>query len=232
MYLQLAENGRKKRRIISISGYKRKLNFVPAHKRMLSEGVLVDNPMIYIPSFLFNKYGFVNPIPGKEGMFIKESYFDDLEPAEWHALMRELEQYQPSGMSEGLGDRKKRKADREAKKELKKDKKEAKKNTKQAEKEVKKGIKAEKKANRKEKAKQIGGIMGTVLKGVAGAFLPGGVPDPESSRPGAPDAPEDESDNEETPWYKKTSTWVIGGSVLVIGGIAYAVSNSNKNKQA
>jgi hypothetical protein len=227
MYLQLAENGQRKRRTISIPGYKRKSNFVPAHKRMLSEGIKVDNPMIYIPSFLFNKYGYVNPIPGKEGMFIKESFFDELEPAEWHALMRELERYQPSGLSEGLGDRKKRKADREAKKQLKKDKKEAKKITKSVD-------KAEKKAKRKETAKNIGGIMGTVLKGVAGALVPG-MPNPESSRPGAPDEPADDEgdDKEEKPWYKKTSTWVIAGaSVIVIGGIAYAVTTSNKNKQA
>lgn len=180
----------------------------------------IENPFVYVPSFMFERYGIRNPVPGKEGMFIREDWFDNLDPLQWKKVILELSKYQPSGVSESehLASRADRKAKRKGKKETKLQ-------TKKETRDAKKDAQSEKREDRKEKLKGAAGIFGTVLKGVASSFLtpqvdPGAMRTDPSVDPSAPALP----DAEKKPWYKTTGGMIgIGaGTLVLIGGIWYA----------
>jgi hypothetical protein len=134
MYLELAEKGRRSKRV-RVNTYAR-TPYVKSHSRKypsLSDGT--ENPYhIYIAPELNDGVG----------LFVREDYFDSLSENEFEAVMAEIELYE-DGIS---GKGKQRRTERRERRQERKEKKTARKDEKQARKTLKKDNKIQRKADR------------------------------------------------------------------------------------
>lgn len=223
MYLQLAERPI----YANIQGYKRKSNYVPAHRRRLNEGAEPVNPYIFLPKEITGS---------AQDMYVREDYFDDvLTDNEFKAMMWQLAPFQKSvhqGMSEAqeLAGRAERKKKREERKEAKKEKKETKQLNKtekaNAKNEIRKAkAEAIKSGKRGEAISNVLTKVGDIASGIMGVKKPGGGAD-EFQRVDA-----EEIETTEKPFYKKPAVIGIGLGLLALG-ITVAVVRKKRKKKA
>lgn len=209
MYLELAESGHRpikgllqEKRSVNVSGYRRRANNVPRHKRTLSED---ENP---------NPYIFVPDATGG-GKWVREDMFDSLDSLEWRKLMYELAPYQPGvntgqlSESQFMSDRATRKAKREDKKTGRKTAKTAKKT----------GKEEKKKEKRTARTENIKNIMGGITGAVKNIF---GKGDAESEATGGTSPlPEPDEEIKKTFLQQYQTPLLIGGGLALAGGIYY-----------
>lgn len=225
MYLQLAENKKRRRGTVAVESYQRS-SHVSSHGRRfpLRENKPKKNPYIFVPNF--EQGG---------GIFIREDKFDGLTDNQWSMFMRILAPYQPQvqngAMSEPmfLSSRAERKANRDRKREAKTSKKEAKtqskidkndrKNQRTESRAEARERRADAKQSRAERKAEGGGFDWDKAKDTAGALIgkfTGG---------GQESAPGDGGSESSAGGFNFKSPLFIGGvALVVIGGIVYAVT--------
>lgn len=223
MYLQLAENKKRKRGAVRVESYTRSSN-VNSHSRKfpLRENHTNPNPHIFIPNFETGG-----------GIYVREDKFDNMPDHQWAMFMDILAPYQPQvqngTMSEPmfLSGKAERKARRDEKKDAKMEKKaskEERKTDRNERKNQRRESKDEARESRESRKSERGGFDWDKAKDTAGGLISkftnrGGGDD------GGGDTGGGDTGGGGTP-MSTTTKYIIGGSiaVVVIGGIAYAMT--------
>lgn len=204
MYLQLAENNRRKR--VNIASYKRRAN-VASHSRQfpqrLNDSAPIENPYIFIPDFE----------AGTGGIHVREDKFDYMPEDQYKLFMAMLAPYQPPGGLDELSNKanRERRRDQRAKK---REGKEERKNEKQKRRSDRSSSKNDARAKKSEGGGDDSGGSGILdrIKSGVSKFINKGQDGGGDGTPGG-GAPE------ETPFYKKPV--FIGGAAAAVLVVAY-----------
>lgn len=152
-------------------------------------------------------YIFVPDTPsGESGKWVREDYFDNLDPVTWERVMEELADYQPeqlsglfSGMRERIAERRERRTERR--------------DTRQ---------------DRRQTRAEGGGIFGGIGKAIGGLFGGGQDQAPVQQYDQGGRGLQVDFNTEPETFWDKNKMWIIpAGGVVVIGGI-YLLTKKKK----